>query len=173
MEIQVRRALAETAGRLSEIAIAAKASWGYPESALSNWAEALRIDPTYVKANEVHIALREDELIGFYAIERRGAGWVLEHLWVCPPWQGRGVGRLLFEHALQRADAIHPGVVAIEADPNAVEFYIRMGCRQVGYREAPLPGDQARRLPRFEAQTRRLNWALLPTRRKRFREGAE
>ena len=43
-----------------------------------------------------------------------------------------GVGRALFDHALDRAAALGAETLGIEADPNAEGFYLRMGATRVG-----------------------------------------
>jgi GNAT superfamily N-acetyltransferase len=148
--IAIRRARPEEAERLSAVARAAKAGWGYAADLLAAWEGTLRVTAEYVACERVHVAARGGDLVGFYALERRGEHWSLEHLWVDPRAQGIGVGRLLYEHALSCARGEGPGRVFIEADPHAAGFYARMGARETGSVPAPVPGDPARRLPLFE-----------------------
>jgi GNAT superfamily N-acetyltransferase len=148
----MRRALPGEAERLTEIARAAKAHWGYPETWLAAWRPVLSITPEYAERQLVYVAAQERELLGFYALEPRGDRWSLEHFWVDPPWHGRGVGRRMFDDALDRVRAIHPGVVVIEADPYAAGFYARMGARRTGTVSAPADGAPDRTLPVFEVE---------------------
>jgi len=150
MELEIRRAVPGEAVRLSGIARAAKASWGYPAAWLSAWEASLRVAPEYVQHHLVWVAVHDGEMVGFYALEQRDDRWLLEHFWVEPGWQGRGVGRRLFDHALATVRAIRPGIVTIEADPNAAGFYARMGASESGSVAAPLEGEPGRRLPIFE-----------------------
>jgi GNAT superfamily N-acetyltransferase len=152
MQFQIRRAMPEDAERLSAIARAAKAHWGYPPAWLTAWDPILRVTPEYLQHQLVFVGARGSELIGFYALEQRGERWSLEHLWVGPGRHGRGAGRRLFAHALGRVREIRPGVVVIEADPFAAGFYARMGARQTGTVAAPVEGDSSRRLPVFEVE---------------------
>jgi GNAT superfamily N-acetyltransferase len=153
MSLAIRRAEPSDAGTLSAIARAAKASWGYPAAALASWEAALRISPEYLARELVVCALSEDRIAGFYALERREDRWMLEHLWVEPAFQRRGIGRRLFAHAL--AQVVAPGIVTIEADPHAAAFYASMGAREVGSIPAPIDGDPDRRLPVLEIEVRR------------------
>jgi GNAT superfamily N-acetyltransferase len=152
MQFQIRRAMPEDAERLSAIARAAKAHWGYPTAWLTAWEPILRVTPEYLQHQLVFVSARGPELIGFYALEQRGERWSLKHLWVEPGRHGRGAGRRLFAHALERVREIRPGVVVIEADPFAASFYARMGARQTGTVAAPVEGDSSRRLPVFEVE---------------------
>jgi GNAT superfamily N-acetyltransferase len=152
--LAIRRAAPDDAARLSAIARAAKAHWGYPSGWLVAWEPALTITPDYVRREVVFVGVREGEPIGFYALEPRGDRWSLEHMWVEPAEHGRGSGRRLFAHALGTVRALRPGVLVIESDPFAAGFYARMGARQTGAVAAPMAGDPDRRLPVFEIDSR-------------------
>lgn len=71
-------------------------------------------------------------LAGFYALSRESPTAHLEHLWVAPGLIGCGVGKALFEHAVEQAASSGASKVVVHADPYAVEFYERMGARRVG-----------------------------------------
>jgi GNAT superfamily N-acetyltransferase len=130
---------------LTAIAHAAKRHWGYPESWIAAWGEALTITPAFVAARPVFVA--EDgggAVRGFHALAPAGDDWTLEHLWVLPDCIGTGVGRLLFEHAAATARAGGAAALAIEADPHAEGFYRHMGARRVG--EVPAAMDDRPRI---------------------------
>jgi GNAT superfamily N-acetyltransferase len=130
--IHIRRAEPGDAGVLSRIAFAAKGHWGYPERWMEHWRDVLTITPEFISQNEVHAATVQGELAGFYALDGEGPRMELEHLWVLPERMGLGLGRALFEHALDRAAELGTEILAIEADPNAEGFYRRMGATCVG-----------------------------------------
>jgi GNAT superfamily N-acetyltransferase len=69
-------------------------------------------------------------------------------MWVLPNAMGKGVGRSLFIHALDRAKALGFRKLEIESDPNAEGFYQRMGAQRVGVSIQDLEG-QRRELPIF------------------------
>lgn len=152
--LEIRRAAPADASRLTVIARAAKAHWGYPAAWLTIWEPALTITPDYLRREIVFLGARGGEPIGFYALEPRGDRWSLEHMWVVPGEHGRGSGRRLFAHALGTVRALRPGVLVIESDPFAAGFYARMGARQIGAVAAPMDGDPERRLPVFEIDLR-------------------
>lgn len=154
VELRIRRALPDDSERLSEIARTAKAHWGYPEAWLVAWTPLLSITPEYVAHQLVYVGARDHEMVGFYALEPRGERWSLEHFWVDPRWHGRGVGRHMYVHAVDRVRTIRPGVLVIEADPYAAAFYARMGARQTGTVPAPVEGDPDRTLPVFEVEVK-------------------
>ncbi len=146
--VEVRRALPGDAESLTHIAFAAKRYWGYPERWIRHWSESLTIAPEFVRDNDVYAAAVGGEPFGFYALAGTGHGLELEHLWVSPAWIGSGAGRLLFEHAMDRAASRGAKHVEIEADPNAEGFYLKMGARRAGENVYEIEG-QSRVLPRM------------------------
>ena len=77
------------------------------------------------------MAEAEGRAVGWVALIPRGeVGW-LEDLWVEPAWIGRGVGRLLFEHAAEQARERGARRLEWEAEPNAQGFYEHLGATYV------------------------------------------
>ncbi|HKP12963.1 MAG TPA: GNAT family N-acetyltransferase [Blastocatellia bacterium] len=140
MECVIKRAGIETHAALTDIAHAAKRHWNYPERWIEIWRDTLTITPDYVADNEVIVARVKDQIVGFYALTGSGAKRVLDHLWLLPSSIGGGIGRRLFDHAMQRARQLGATEVEIEADPNAVGFYERMGATRTGENVYELEG---------------------------------
>ncbi len=114
------------------------------------WTPQLTFGPAYFEANESWVAESADHaVIAFYTLQDRdGIGW-LENIWVLPEYMGQGIGKELFTDALSRARGLGCKIVKLEADPNAVGFYEKMGMRKVGAYEYELDG-QLRVLPIME-----------------------
>lgn len=146
MQVSIDRATPQTHRRLSEIAHAAKRHWGYPEAWMRAWADALTITPEFIADNDVYTASVDEEIVGFYALVGEGAKVTLDHLWLLPAQMGAGVGRQLFNHAIETARQRGATEVEIEADPNAATFYEHLGATHVGENVYTLEG-QPRRLP--------------------------
>jgi len=144
--MEIRRALPADAATLTRIAMASKRHWRYPERWIELWTEALTITPELVLQKEVFAAATAEAVAGFYALSGRERPAVLEHLWVHPDHIGTGVGRALFDHAMERAASLGAEVVEIESDPHAEGFYLRMGARRVGEQVTSVDG-QPRSLP--------------------------
>ncbi|SRR6266567_579277 len=149
-EIVVRRAVPADAARLTALAHRAKAHWGYPPAWLAEWADALTIVPDYIERHRVFVAEQAEELLGVCAIEDHETHWSLEHVWVDPLSHGRHIGRRLVDQALAAAAAKRPGLVRVESDPHAVDFYLRLGARLAGTVKAPMEGAPERILPVLE-----------------------
>lgn len=131
--MQIIRAKPEDAATLTRIAFAAKRHWNYPVEWIADWAASLTIQPEFIASHETWVAWRDGQSVGFHALRRGPADRMfLEHLWVLPEAMGRGVGRILFEHAATQASAAKFTFLEIESDPNAAGFYERMGARRTG-----------------------------------------
>jgi ribosomal protein S18 acetylase RimI-like enzyme len=143
----IRVATAEDAAGLTGLAHRAKASWGYSAEWLEVWRDQLTIAADYIKQQRVFVATVAGQVAGCCALEDLGIDWELAHLWVDPAFQRRGIGRLLVRHALGVAAATRPGLVRVQADPNAMEFYRRLGASVIRSSPAPMPGAPERELP--------------------------
>jgi GNAT superfamily N-acetyltransferase len=149
--MEIVRATPDLAERLTQIALAAKRYWGYPERWIEIWTPILTFTPEYVAVNPTYVAVEAGEPVGFYALMRSTAGprVQLDHLWLTPDWIGRGLGRQLFEHAVATARSLDAQVINIEAEPFAEPFYRHMGARRTGERVGKIE-DQPRVLPLME-----------------------
>ena len=145
-QIEIVRAQPEDANTLTGIAIAAKRHWGYPENWMVKWQEVLTISPDSVSANMVYKAIRNGKIIGFYELINTHTKLELKHLWVHPDEIGHGVGKQLMAHVILHAVSRDHEEMEIESDPNAKEFFKKMGARSVGARIYKLEGSQ-RMLP--------------------------
>ena len=149
MEIEIRRALPEEAEALTQIAIAAKGHWGYPERWMQIWRPELTYHPEYVEKSDIWVAVIDGAPIGLYTLRTKDGNAWLEDLWVLPAQMGNGIGRALLRHAIQLSKERGYQVMRFESDPNAVGFYVNMGAHQIGERHSEVEG-QPRILPIME-----------------------
>jgi ribosomal protein S18 acetylase RimI-like enzyme len=148
MNIHIRRVLSEEADALTQIALSAKRHWGYPPRWMDIWTPQLTLGPDYFQENETWVA-EVGNPVAFYTLqERDGIAWI-ENLWVMPEHMGKGVGKRLFLHATELARQRGYKILRLEADPNAVGFYEKMGMHQIGERHSEIEA-QPRSLPIME-----------------------
>ena len=147
--VLIRRASPEDAEQLTHITVASKRHWGYPETWIQLWLPELTFSPEYVSQNEVWMAVVEDRLVAYYSFKQDGEGLWLDNLWVLPEHMGQGLGKQLFQHALERSRLRGESILKIEADPNAQGFYEKMGTQKVSEHQYELDG-QLRVLPVME-----------------------
>jgi GNAT superfamily N-acetyltransferase len=148
VKIQIVRAQPSDAETLTVVAHAAKRYWGYPDRWIEAWTEDLTVTARFIVENEVFLAERGDEVIGFYALSVKDNKAELEHLWVAPEGMRSGVGRKLFGHAINRASSLGATAIEITSDPNAEGFYLKMGAGRVGDVVSEIEG-KGRVLPRL------------------------
>lgn len=147
--ILLRRAIPNEANVLSQIALSAKAYWGYPMRWMEIWKPQLTFSVEYFEENESWVAEWEDTPIAFYTLQDRdGKAWI-ENLWVLPERMGQGIGRQLFLHAVKLARQRGYKALQLDADPNAIGFYAKMGMHKIGERRSEIEG-QPRVLPVME-----------------------
>lgn len=130
--------------RLREIAIAAKAHWGYPLEQVRSWADQGDFSAAGLDAKEFLVAEEDGRAVAFASLVGRGAVCVLDDLWVEPAAMGKRVGSALFGGAKERARTLGARTLEWEAEPHAVGFYERMGGRYL--RDSP-PSEWGRVLP--------------------------
>jgi GNAT superfamily N-acetyltransferase len=145
-DIEIVQAQPEDAKELTGIAMAAKRHWGYPENWMGKWEEILTISSECVAVNTVYKALQDGRIIGFYVLIDTQEQLELKHMWVHPDGIGHSVGRQLIEHVIRQAVQADHKNMEIESDPNAEEFFKKMGACRVGARIYKLEGSQ-RMLP--------------------------
>ena len=150
--MNIRSAAPEDASTLTTIALDAKRYWGYPEHWIKHWESDLTISSEFIRDNHVYVAEENGEIRGFYALCVAGDKAELEHMWVKPAVIGTGVGKEMFLDAMERAAKLNVDAVEISSDPNAAEFYKRMGATQIGEVDAPVDDQPFRKLPRLKIE---------------------
>ena len=150
MTIQIRRALPSEAAELTLLAHAAKRHWGYSEEWMKAWQTQLTLTPEFISGNEVFVAVIDEHVAGCCALVVSEEIAELEHMWIDPQHLRKGVGRGLFEHVARRAAQLGFNALELSADPNAQQFYERMGAKRIGDVPADVAG-QPRVLPRMRA----------------------
>jgi GNAT superfamily N-acetyltransferase len=151
--IAIRRARPADAGRLTEIAMEAKASWGYSASFMARCRAALAIDAAMVRGRAFFLAEGASGILGFYGFESEPDGIGLSHMFVLPAASRHGVGRRLWDHAVGQARRLGATALIAVSDPNAAGFYARMGAEAAGSRPSEI--DPARPLPIYRLRLSR------------------
>lgn len=144
----IRAARPADAPELSVLAMRSKACWGYSREFMEACRAELTYDAAYLEKHEVYVLESGAQIIGFYSLERLPDNELeLGALFVEPGDIGKGHGRELVEHALEKARETGASRIVIQGDPNARGFYLAMGATLAGESESrSIPG---RMLPVF------------------------
>ena len=125
---------------LTNISFQSKRYWNYPESFFDIWKDELTITENYISGNDVYVYEINGNVTGYYSIVTLRsdlavseiiieAGIWLEHMFILPEFIGKGIGRQLFTHCVEKCAKKNTDRIKILADPNASQFYEKMGCR--------------------------------------------
>ncbi len=131
----------------------AKAMWGYAPKLLSAWAADLRIAADSIASQPSFVAADHNGIVGVVQLDAQVCPWQVKHLWVEPSAARRGIGRALVQHAAGHAASHGQKELCIDADPNAEQFYLRIGARRVGVVPAPIEGEPDRQRPQLMLRT--------------------
>jgi GNAT superfamily N-acetyltransferase len=131
----------------SALCLRSKAHWGYDAAFMTACRDELTLRAADLAGGLV-VGLRENgALVGVAQVTGVDESWELEKVFVDPPAIGSGIGRRLFAWAVEAVGARGGQILTIAADPQAAEFYRRMGAVDSGHvASASIPG---RRLPRL------------------------
>ena len=149
LQVNIRRARAGEARALSMLALESKQHWGYSPLDIERWRADLGISSDEIEAQPTFVAEVEGAIAGFYSLIPAAHAWILEHFWVAPQFNRKGIGRTLLKHAYDRARAEGASAIAIDADPNAEPFYVACGAVREGTVAAPIADDPGRRRPQL------------------------
>lgn len=144
----IRRALPHEAEQLSTLALRSKAHWGYDQAFLEACRAVLTLKPEFLLSAFVFVIedAQTSEIAGFYSLQKLNENTVeLKHLFIEPHQIGQGYGKLLWQHAVNRAESTGFRELVIESDPFAEAFYLRMGASRTG--AAPSSVLKGRMLP--------------------------
>lgn len=130
---------------LTVLALESKAFWGYSEEFIKSCETALKITDEMIERLHSGTIREDNAYVGFYFLSEEGSHAELQLLYISPLSIGRGYGRALFESAMKKAISLGHKTMRIEADPNAADFYKRMGARHIGWCRSEV--DDTRELP--------------------------
>ena len=148
-DIKIIPATPEMADALTNITIAAKRYWNYPEHWIQQWLPLLIVSAKYIQENETWVALADGDPAAYYSLKPEADTLWLDNLWVLPDQMGKGLGSSLFSHAVERSRQRGVSSLKIEADPNAKGFYVRMGAFRIAENYSTVAG-QMRIIPVME-----------------------
>jgi GNAT superfamily N-acetyltransferase len=134
--VVIRRALPGEADILSALAMRSKAHWGYDQEFLEVVRPILTFTEKALTDSPVFVLAVGGEVAGVYRLSGLPPEGELEDLWLDPGMIGRGLGRLLFDHAVGTAAELGFDSLLIESEPNAEGFYLTMGAIHVGDRRS-------------------------------------
>lgn len=161
MSYSIVKANVVDADLLSDIAMRSKSYWGYDNEFMQAAKKELTVTAVQLTSSDYIyrcIVDYEQQICGFYClnllpdmkdlarykVNQRSLNELfkdnkmieLEALFVLPNKIGKGLGRQLFDHATEFACSEKYSTLLVQSDPNALDFYQRLGCKQIGEQES-------------------------------------
>jgi GNAT superfamily N-acetyltransferase len=130
--VTLRRARPDEASLLSDLALAAKGFWGYDEAFMESCRAELTFTPGDVERRHMVVAELDGAVAGFYSVDGKPPVGELGNMWVRPGNIGTGLGRVMWQDAMTAAAAAGFECLEIGAEPNAEDFYRKMGAERIG-----------------------------------------
>ena len=132
---------------LTDLCMRSKAVWGYTPEMLEDFRAELTVSEEDA-ANDVIVVA--DDILGIAGVVQVAidgdTAW-LEKLFVEPTRLGEGTGQMMYVWACRVAQDAGAKDLVIDCDPDAKDFYLRMGAERDG--EAESPSISGRMLPRL------------------------
>ena len=121
---------------LSALCLRSKAVWGYDNDFMEACRRELTIEPRELGSTSIAVAEKDGKIVGVAQIKVAGSEADLLKLFVEPTTLRSGVGQTLFVWATDHAISKGANRLVIEADPDAVPFYRRMGAEDCGFAQS-------------------------------------
>jgi GNAT superfamily N-acetyltransferase len=132
---------------LSELCMRSKAVWGYDADFMAACLKELTFVPGDLVSSRIAVAARGESVLGVAQVRMVGRDADLQKLFVEPSALRGGVGKALFDWAIDTAREMGASRMIIEADPDAAPFYRSLGARDIGH--APSGSIAGRMLPKL------------------------
>ena len=130
--MRFRKAKPEEATALTALAIRSKRTWGYSDEFTEKVMPDMVVHPQFLEDEYGIVAEDEGATLGYAIVSVDGGAAFLRDLFIEPSHLRRGVGTALFREAVDIARRAGALGMTLFGDPNAIEFYERMGMHKIG-----------------------------------------
>src|SRR5438045_304978 len=113
-KFSIRPASPDEAALLSDLALRAKGHWGYDADFLEACRPELTLTQDYIATSPVSVLEEEKRIVGFYGLREQVDEVELLYLFVEPSRMNQGVGRALWNHAVETAARLGFRRISIE-----------------------------------------------------------
>jgi len=127
-----RDALPNEAAALTQLALASKRYWKYPEEWIEIWTDDLTISSEYIEKNMVVVAEGGTELLGFVSITNDDSKYYLDNLFIHPSHIRKSIGEKLVGIALDWCRQKQIKQLHLYSDPHSKGFYEKTGAVYIG-----------------------------------------
>ena len=144
----IRKASVYDAPALTELALRSKRAWGYDDVFIAKIMDDMVVRGDYLKHEHGLVAEERGSILGYAIMRTEEDTAILRDLFIEPAYFKRGIGTRLFAKCVEIARNHRLKRLSLESDPNAAEFYRRMGMHVAG--SVPSSAGNGRNLPLME-----------------------
>ncbi len=119
--IKIRRAKTSDVNAMTDVIFRSKQANGYDDAFMEACREELRVTTTCLERAEFWVAV-DGSICGCVALAIDGACGEIEKFFVDPDRQRQGIGRILWDQVMSRAQGANVTRLVLDADPTAVPF---------------------------------------------------
>ena len=118
---------------LTAITKKSKAYWGYSAEQIQKWDKNLTISQDYIRDQNVFKLVDNGFIVGYYSYIFKNEKVIeLDYLFILPEHIGKGFGKHLVLDFLNRIKEEKIERIILDSEPNAEEFYSKMGFVKIG-----------------------------------------
>lgn len=128
--MKMRKANANEATVLSDLAYASEAYWGEDESYMRQFSEQYNVTEQMIREDHVYVMETDDEIVGFFAILKRAVP-ELELFYIKRKYIGKGYGKVLWSNVISVCKAHGISKIELVGSDDVVDFYIKLGAKPV------------------------------------------
>jgi len=147
--MQIRQAQVGEANELTQLAMQSKAHWNYTAEQIQHWRAELTVPPDLIFAGNTYVGVIDNVIVAMMALIPAAMTWKLEYFFVSPAHMDQGIGKEMFQFAIDQARDRGARAVTIDADPHAERFYLACGAIRSYTKAAPIADDSSRIRPQM------------------------
>jgi len=137
--MKIEKATIQDSKLLTELTIRSKSHWDYSPKQIEAWRSELSVPETYIVEKNVYKLTNNNTIIGYYSFYELSQSEVkLENLFVEPESIGKGIGKRLMADLIKRLKNSAYKKIILDADPNAENFYKKLGFTVIGKLETSI-----------------------------------
>jgi len=141
--IRREKATIQDLGDINAIMYSSKGYWGYTQSFMDEFMDRFCVTEKCIKELKIYCVYIDDGMKGFYGFKKNEDNQdELDLFFLDPSCIGKGLGRQLWNLCLDTAKGLKIKEFIICVDPNAEEFYLKMGCSKIGTKLSPMLLDR-------------------------------
>lgn len=142
LNMKIEKSTPKDSKKLTGLTIRSKSHWNYSVPQIEKWRDDLTVSEGYIIEKEVYkLTDSKAKIIGYYSYFKIDELKIkLENLFIEPQYIGNGYGKMLMNDFIERIKKTKTERIILESDPNAANFYKKMGFKIIGKLETSIEG---------------------------------